>query len=45
MFWKRKETKEAEEKLPRPKEIPQLVGAYMVVKEKKNQSGYGTLKE
>jgi hypothetical protein len=29
MFWKRKETKEGEVKLPRPKGIPELVGRYM----------------
>jgi len=45
MFWKRKETKQAEEKLSGPKGMPQPVGAYMVVKEKKTQIGYGTLKE
>ena len=36
MFWKRKETKEGEVKLPRPKGIPELVGRYMVVEEKKD---------
>lgn len=36
MFWKRKETKEGEVKLPGPKGIPQPVGGHMVVKEKKN---------
>jgi hypothetical protein len=31
MFWKRKETKEGEAKLPGPKGIPDLAGKYMVV--------------
>jgi hypothetical protein len=34
MFWKRKETKEGEEKLPGPKEIPELAGTYMIVEGK-----------
>jgi hypothetical protein len=33
-FWKRKETKEGEEKLPGPTGIPELVGRYMVVERK-----------
>ncbi|MFB3886078.1 MAG: hypothetical protein ACE144_12685 [Thermodesulfobacteriota bacterium] len=36
MFWKRKETKGGEEKLPGPKGIPELAGRYMVVEEKKD---------
>ena len=44
MFWKRKETKEGEEKLPGPKGIPQMVGTYMVVEEKKNPEGVWQLK-
>ena len=36
LFWKRKETKEGEIKLPGPKGIPDTVGRYMVVEEKKD---------
>ena len=36
MFWKRKETKEGEEKLPGPKGIPELAAKYMVAEEKKD---------
>jgi len=36
MFFRRKETKEGELKLPKPTEIPELAGRYMVVEEKKN---------
>jgi hypothetical protein len=36
MFWKREPTKEGEVKLSRPKEIPEPVGRYMVVQEKKD---------
>ena len=41
MFWKRKETKEGDEKLPGPKGLPELVGRYMVTEEKKTQIGCG----
>lgn len=34
MFWRRKEIKEGEVKLPRPKDITELVGRYMVVEKK-----------
>jgi len=34
MFWKRKETKEREVKLPGPKGIPELAGRYMVAERK-----------
>ena len=44
MFWKRKETKEGEVKLPGPKEIPELAGRYMVVEEKKDPSWVWKLK-
>ena len=44
MFWKRKETKEGEEKLPGPKGIPELAGRYMVVEEKKNPDWVWNLK-
>ncbi len=44
MFWKRKETKEGEVKLPGPKEIPELVGRYMVVEEKKDPDWVWKLK-
>jgi len=33
MFWKRKETKEGEVKLPGPKGIPELAARHMIVKE------------
>ena len=36
MFWKREKTKEGELQLPGPKGLPQLVGTYMVVEEKKD---------
>ena len=36
MFWKRKATKEGEEKLPGPKAIPYSAGRHMVVEEKKD---------
>ena len=36
MFWKWKETKEREGKLPGPKGIHDLAGRYMVVEEKEN---------
>jgi hypothetical protein len=44
MFWKRKETKEGEEKLPGPKGIPDLAGRYMVVEEKKDPNWVWKLK-
>jgi len=44
MFWKRKETNEGEEKLPGPKGIPELVGRYMVVEEKKGPNWVWKLK-
>jgi hypothetical protein len=44
MFWKRKETKEGEEKLPGPKGIPQEVGSHMVTEEKKDPDGVWQLK-
>ena len=36
MFWKHKQTKEGEEKLPGPKGIPELAGRYMIVEGKKD---------
>lgn len=36
MFWKRKETKLGEVKLPGPKDIPELAGRHMVVEEEKD---------
>ena len=44
MFWKRKETKEGEEKLPGPKGIPEMAGRHMVVQEKKNPDWVWKLK-
>ena len=44
MFWKRKETREGEVRLPGPKEIPELVGRYLVVEEKKNPDWVWKLK-
>jgi hypothetical protein len=44
MFWKRKETKEGEVKLPGPEGIPDLAGKYMVVEEKKNPDWVWKLK-
>jgi hypothetical protein len=44
MFWKRKETKEGEVKLPGPKGIPQPVGSHMVVQEKKDPDWVWQLK-
>ena len=44
MFWKRKETKEGQEKLPGPKGIPDLAGRYMVVEEKKSPDSVWRLK-
>ncbi len=40
MFWKRKE----EEKLPGPKDIPELAGRHMVVEEKKDPDWVWNLK-
>ena len=44
MFWKWKETKEGDVKLPGPKGIPELVGRYMVVEEKKDPNWVWKLK-
>ena len=44
MFWKRKETKEGEEKLPGPKGIHDLVGRYIVVEEKEDPNWVWQLK-
>ena len=44
MFWKRKETKEGEVKLPGPKGIPESVGSHMVVEEKKDPDWVWNLK-
>jgi len=44
MFWKHKETKEGRVKLPGPKEIPDVVGRYMVVEEKKDPDWVWALK-
>jgi hypothetical protein len=44
MFWKRKETKEGEVKLPGPKGIPDLAGRYMVLEEKKEPNWAWKLK-
>ena len=44
MFWKRKETKEGEVKLPGPKDIPRLVASNMVVEGKKNPDWVWKLK-
>ena len=44
MFWKRKETKEGEEKFPGPKGIPELAGRYMVVAENKKPDWVWKLK-
>lgn len=44
MFWKRKETKEGEIKLPGPKGIPEPAGRYMVVEEKKDPNWVWNLK-
>jgi len=43
-FWKRKETKEGEIKLPGPKGIPDTVGRYMVVELKKDPNWVWKLK-
>jgi hypothetical protein len=43
-FWERKKTKEGEERLPRPKELPQAVGGYLVVTEKQNPDWVWNLK-
>jgi hypothetical protein len=44
MFWNRKQTKEGGVKLPGPKEIPEPVGRYMVVQEKKDPDWVWKLK-
>ena len=44
MFWKRKDTKEEEEKLPGPKTIPDLAGKDMVVEQKKDPDWVWQLK-
>lgn len=44
MFWKRKETKEGEVKLLGPKEIPDLVGRYMVAEMRKDPDWVWKLK-
>ena len=44
MFWKSKETKEGEAKLPGPKGIPNLVGMGLVVQEKKDPDWVWQLK-
>jgi hypothetical protein len=44
MFWKRKETKEGRVRLPGPKRIPDTVGMYMVVQEKKEPNWVWRLK-
>jgi hypothetical protein len=44
MFWRRKQVKEGEAKLPRPKGIPNPVGAYMVVNMKKDPNWVLNLK-
>lgn len=44
MFWKKKESKEGEEKLPGPKDIPELVGRYLVVQKKNDPDWVWRLK-
>ena len=44
MFWKRKEIKEGEVKLPGPKGIPDMAGRHMVVEEKKDPNWVWKLK-
>jgi len=44
MFLKRQEAKEGKVKLPGPKEIPELVGRYMVVQMQKNPDWVWKLK-
>jgi hypothetical protein len=44
MFWKRKDTKEGEEKLSGPKGIPDMVGRHMVVEEQKDPNWVWKLK-
>ncbi len=44
MFWKRKETKEGEVKLPGPTSIPELAGRHMVIEEKKDPDWVWKLK-
>ena len=45
MFWKRKETKEGDVKLPGPKTIHHLPGRYMVVEENKDPDWVWNLKQ
>jgi len=44
MFWRRKQVKEGEVKLPRPKGIPTPVGSYMVVQLQKDPNWVWNLK-
>jgi len=44
MFWKRKDTKGGEVKLPGPKGIPEMAGRYLVVEEKKDPNWVWNLK-
>ncbi len=44
MFWKRKESKEGEVKLPRSQSIPDLPGRHMVMEEKKDPNWVWNLK-
>jgi hypothetical protein len=43
-FWEHKEKKPGEERLPGPTDIPQLVGMYLVVDEKKDPDWVWNLK-
>ncbi len=45
MFWKRKETKEGEVRLPGPKTIHHLPGRHMVTEEKKDPDWVWNLKQ
>jgi hypothetical protein len=44
MFWKRKETKDGEGKLPGPKGMPDMVGRHMVLEEKVDPNWVWNLK-
>ncbi len=44
MFWKKKESKEIGEKLPGPRDIPELVGRFLVVQKKKDPDWVWRLK-
>ena len=44
MFWKRGKTKEGEEPLPGPKDLPSSVGSHMVVQEKQDPDWVWKLK-